>query len=348
MKDQIKLGKQIVGPMYKPFLIADMSANHNGSLKQAYKIIDSAKKFGVDAIKLQSFTPDTMTIDIKKNDFKIKNGLWKGKYLYDLYRKAQTPFIWHKNLFNYARKKNIICFSTPFDETSLELLESLDCPFYKIASFEMTDLLLLKKIAMTRKPIIISTGLANLSEIDKSIKTLKKYGTKHIIILYCVSSYPAKLEEFNLYNLLILKKRYKTIVGLSDHSTNNFIANCSITLGASVIEKHIALPYQKVGLDVPFSMKGKKIKSLRDDINNAWILKGRKKFIRKKSEIENKKFRRSIYCIKDIKKGEKFNINNIKRIRPGYGLPLEYFEKILGKISKTNIKRGNPIKKNNI
>jgi len=224
----------------KTYFIAEISANHNGSLQQAKKIIYTAKKYGADAVKLQTYTPDTMTIKSKKSDFKIQGGLWDGKTLWDLYKKAQTPFEWHKELFGYAKKIKITCFSTPFDESAVDLLESLNCPFYKVASFEMNHIPLIKRIAQTKKPIIISTGMANLKEIDIAYKTAKKNGAKEIILLYCVSNYPSKISDFNFNNIRILKERYNCKVGFSDHSIDNKVVGAAIAAGAEVIEKHIA------------------------------------------------------------------------------------------------------------
>ncbi len=228
-----------------PLFVAEISANHNGSLLHAKKLIRLAKIYGANAVKLQTYTPDTLTIKSNKLDFKIRGGLWNGKTLWDLYQKAQTPFEWHKELFNYAKKLKIICFSTPFDETAVDLLESLDCPFYKVASFEMNHIPLIKKIAQTKKPIIISTGMANLKEIDLAYKTAKKNGSKEITLLYCVSNYPSKISDFNFNNIRILKERYNCRVGFSDHSTDNKIVAAAIAGGAEVIEKHIHMKLKK-------------------------------------------------------------------------------------------------------
>ena len=243
-----------------PFFVAEISANHNGSLLHAKKLIKIAKKYGADAVKLQTYTPDTLTIKCNAKDFKIKSGLWNGKTLWDLYEKAHTPFEWHKELFQYAKKIKIICFSTPFDETAVDLLESLKCPFYKVASFEINHIPLIKKIAQTKKPIIISTGMANLKEIDLAYKVAKKNGAKEVILLYCVSNYPSKISDFNFNNIRILKERYNCRIGFSDHSTNNKVVAAAIASGAEIIEKHIALDRQKKGFDLAFSLKGKEIK----------------------------------------------------------------------------------------
>ena len=280
-----------------PFFVAEISANHNGSLFHAKELIKIAKKHGADAVKLQSYTPHTLTIKCDKTDFKIRGGLWNGKTLWDLYTKAQTPFEWHKDLFDYARKLKIICFSTPFDESAVDFLETLNCPFYKVASFEMNHIPLIKKIARTKKPIIISTGMANLKEIDLAYKTAKKNGANEIILLYCVSNYPSKISDFNFNNIRILKERYNCKVGFSDHSTENKVVAAAIAAGAEVIEKHIALEGQKKGFDLKFSLKGQEIKNYAQIIKDTSLMMGKKYFFRNKSENQSLQFRRSIYAL---------------------------------------------------
>ena len=329
----------------RPFFIAEISANHCGLIKIAKKLIFNAKRYGADAVKLQTYTADSMTLNINKKEFKINSGIWKGKKLWDLYDKAHTPYAWHKELFNYAKKIKIKCFSTPFDEDAVDFLEKLNCPFYKVASFEMTDLPLIKKIAKTKKKIIISTGMSNVREIETSFNTAVKYGSGEIILLYCVSNYPSKKEDFNLNNIRILKERFNCKVGLSDHSTDNEISKMAIAAGAEVIEKHIALNGKPKGLDSHFSLKGKEIKNFRIAINDAADLLGKKFFFRNKTEQKNKKFRRSIYAIKDIKKGEKFSPQNIKKIRPGYGLEPAYYDKLINKRSPYKLKKASPLNK---
>tara|TARA_B110000438_G_C15725855_1_gene611962 strand:+ start:59 stop:1075 length:1017 start_codon:yes stop_codon:yes gene_type:complete len=326
-----------------PFLIAEISSNHCGSFHLAKKLIKCAKVNGADAVKIQTYTPDTMTLKSNKKYFKIKSGLWKNYNLWDLYNEAKTPLEWHKKLFKYAKSIGIILFSTPFDETSVDFLEKLNCPIYKIASFEMTDLPLIKKIAKTKKPIIISTGMSSLIEIEEAYKTAKKFGSKNITLLYCVSNYPSKLSDFNLNNIKVLKQKFKCKIGLSDHSKDNRVAITAIASGAEVIEKHIALENQKKGLDIKFSLKGSEIKRFKDDISLTYKLLGKKSFFRNKSEDKSKNLRRSIFAIKDIKKGEKFTSQNIKRVRPGYGLAPKFYEILLKKKSLKNIKKAEPI-----
>ena len=245
----LKLGKKIINENSKPLLIAEMSCNHCGSFFTAKKIILASKKMGADFIKFQTYEPHTMTIKTKNKLLQIQDGLWKGKYLWDLYKKAQTPFSWQKKLFAYARKIGIEPFSTPYDHTAVDLLEKIKCPIYKIASFELTDLPLIKKIAKTKKPIIISTGMAEMNEIEDAIKIIKKYGNKNFIILYCVSTYPAVEKDFHLYNIKILQNKFKCFVGLSDHSNSPKIASLAVSMGAKIFEKHVALQKQKKGFE---------------------------------------------------------------------------------------------------
>jgi len=327
-----------------PYFIAEISANHNGSLDKAKKLIFHAKKYGADAVKLQTYTADTITIKSNRKEFFIKKGIWKGLYLWDLYNKAKTPFDWHKQLFDYARKINITCFSSPFDETAVDLLESLRTPFYKIASPEITHIPLIKKIARTKKLIIMSTGMANLKEIDMAYKIAKNNGAKEIILLYCVSNYPSKITDFNFNNIKILKERYKCKIGFSDHSIDNKVVAAAIAAGAEVIEKHIALEGQTKSIDLAFSLKGKEIKNYAKVIKETSLLMGKKFFFRNKTEYQNLKFRRSIYAVSDIKKGEKFTKKNIKVIRPAYGILPVYFEKLINKKSPFHIKTQTPLK----
>jgi pseudaminic acid synthase len=338
-----KIIKKIFDQNCPPILIAEISANHNGSFKNAKKLILTAKKNGADIVKLQTYEPKNMTIDISKKDFMVKHGLWKNYKLWDLYKMAQTPLSWQKKLFDYAKKINIPCFSTPYDDEGVELLEKINTPIYKVSSFEMSDIPLIKKICKTGKPLIISTGLAQLKDIEKIYKILKSHNCKNFVFLYCVSSYPAKIEDFNLNNIKILKKKFKCEVGFSDHSLDNSVSMMAVSMGARVIEKHIALENQKKGLDIEFSIKGKEIKKFKNDLLKAWKLIGEEKFFRSKNELINKKFQRSIYVINKINKGDKFTVNNIKRIRPGFSLSAERWDYILGKKSNKNFKIGSRI-----
>ena len=328
-----------------PYIIAEISGNHCGSFEKAKKLIKCAKINGADAVKLQTYTADMMTIKSSKSYFKINDGLWKGYDLWDLYNKAHTPLSWHPKLFNYAKEIGITLFSTPFSEEAVDYLEKLNCPFYKVASFEMTDHPLVAKISRTKKPIIISTGMANLQEIEATVRIAKKNGAKKIILLYCVSNYPSDINDFNLANIEILKKKFKCDVGLSDHSKDNRVAAAAVIAGAEVFEKHIALDNQKKGHDIKFSLKGKELRTYRNEIDLSHKLLGKNKFKRDKSEDKSKIFRRSIYANKVIKKGEKFNINNIKRRRPNIGLEPKYYDYLLNKKSPKNYKPGESISK---
>ena len=343
-----KIIKKIFDKKAPPVLIAEISANHNGSIKKAKKLILTAKNNGADLVKLQTYEPRNMTINSAKKDFLIKDGLWKGYKLWDLYKEAQTPLKWQKELFNYAKKIKIPCFSTPYDDEGVDLLKKLNSKLYKISSFEMKDSALVKKICSIGKPVIISTGLANLNEISEVYKVAKKSGCKQLVLLYCVSSYPARNVDFNLNNIDILQKKFKCEIGFSDHSTDNSVAMLAISRGARVIEKHIALDGQKDGLDIEFSIKGKEIRKFKKDMLKAWTLLGKNKFFRTGNELKNIKFQRSIYVVKNIKKGEKFSTNNIKRIRPGFSLPANKWDFILGRKSKKKYLIGSRINKKDL
>ena len=338
-----KIIKKIFDNKSPPLLVAEISANHTGSIEKAKKLILTAKKNGADLVKLQTYEPRNMTINSSRKDFLVKEGLWKGYKLWDLYREAQTPLKWQKKLFDYSKKIKIPCFSTPYDDEGVNLLKKLNSKLYKVSSFEMKDSSLVKKICSIGKPVIISTGLAKLNEINEVYNVAKKAGCKKLVLLYCVSSYPANNEDFNLNNIDILKKKFKCEIGFSDHSTDNSVAMLAISRGARIIEKHIALDGQKDGLDIEFSIKGKEIKKFKNDMLKAWTLLGKKKFFRTGNELKNIKFQRSIYVVKDIKKGEIFSSKNIKRIRPGFSLAANKWEFILGKKSKKSYSVGSRI-----
>ena len=331
--------------MKKTYFVAEVSANHCGSILIAKKLIKCAKINGADAVKLQTYTADTMTIKSNKKYFQINEGLWKGYNLWDLYDEAHTPISWHKKLFDYANQLGITIFSTPFDETAVDLLEELNCPFYKIASLEMTDLTLIEKIAKTKKPIIMSTGTANLDEIEMSYNYARKKGVKDITLLYCVSKYPSKNSDFNINNIKILKEKFECRIGFSDHSKDNNVAKTAVAAGAEVVEKHIALENQVDGLDIDFSLKGDEINIFRDSIDATYSLLGSKKFIRDKSELKSKLLRRSVFVSSDIRKGEYFTTSNIKRVRPGHGVDPKYYKLIMNRRSPFNFTKGDPITK---
>lgn len=339
------INKKKIGSNYKPYLIAELSANHNGKITNALKVVKAAKDSGADAIKLQTYTPDTLTINSTKKDFQIRSGNWKGNTLYKLYRKAQTPYSWHKRIFDYAKSINLTCFSTPFDETAVDLLEDLKCPAYKIASFEIVDHKLIKYIAKTGKPIILSTGMANLEEINEAVNVLKSNGCSNFALLHCVSAYPTPYDEMNLKNIEYLQNRFKTVVGLSDHSLGINVPIAAVALGASIIEKHFVLNKRIKSPDSFFSITPKDFKNLSQMIKDSWKSIGQVNFNLSKSEKQSIKFRRSIYVVKDLKKGEKFTTENIKIIRPGYGIKPKYYEKIINMKSNLNLKKGTALKK---
>ena len=326
-----------------PYIIAEISANHNGSLKNAKKLIDTAKKYGANAVKLQTYTPDMMTIRENLINFKIKKGLWKGRNLWELYNLGQTPLNWHSKLFKYAKKIKIKIFSTPFSEEAVNFLEKLNCPAYKIASFEMNDYNLVKTAANTKKPLILSTGLSSMEEVEKAVLVARRNGCKDLTLMYCVSNYPSRSNDFNLKFIEEFKRKFKCKVGLSDHSLGNDIAKFSLIYGASVFEKHIALKGQRKGLDLDFSLKGEKFREYIDSINQTFKLINNSKLSRSKNELSNKVFRRSIYAIKDIAKGDFFSKKNIRTFRPEKGISAAYYLDILKKKSPINIKKNYPL-----
>ena len=329
----------------RPYIIAEISGNHNGSIDRAKELVKLAKENGADCVKIQTYTPDTMTIKSNKDDFLIKGGLWDGYNLWDLYDWAQTPFEWQKELFEYANSIGITMISTPFDQSAVDLLESLSCPFYKVASFELTDLPLIKYIAQTKKPIILSTGMANEKEIKEAIDIITQYGSGDFILLHCVSGYPTPVEEINLDTITLLKKKFKCEIGLSDHTLGNTSAILSIALGAKVIEKHFTFDRSEGGPDAEFSMEPHELKDLSENISLAHKAIGVGSFEMKSAEESNIKFRRSIYVVNDIKKGDVFTKENIRRIRPGYGLEPKDYEKIIGLKAKRDLEEGNPLTK---
>lgn len=336
----IEIAGRKIGQKYPPYVIAELSANHNGDLQKALDSMTMAKKCGVDAIKLQSYTPDTMTIDCDKEEFQITGGLWDGYKLYDLYRWAQTPFEWHQALFEHARSIGITCFSTPFDETAVDLLEELDVPAYKIASFEATDLPLIRYIASKKKPIILSTGMADLIEITEAVTAAREGGCKHLILLHCISSYPAPIEQSNLLTIPDMAKHFGVQVGLSDHTISNTAAVTSVALGATVIEKHFILAREAKGPDSEFSIVPDELQALCRETKDAWLALGEAGYERKPVEEQNIKFRRSVYFVKDMKAGEIITSQHIRRIRPGFGLPPKFFDRLIGKSVNQDIEYG--------
>ena len=348
MQQSIQLDGKPVGPGHKPYIIAEVSANHNGSIEKAKDIIAEAARRGADAVKLQTYTADTITIKSDRPEFKIKGGLWDGYQLWDLYDWAHTPFEWHGELFAHAKSHGITCFSSPFDDTAVDLLESLDAPFYKIASFEMTDIPLIRKVASTQKPMIMSTGLATLDEIETSLTAAKEAGSGEIILLHCISGYPTPLEQANLKLMTELRDRFDVLVGLSDHTLSNTAAVAAVAMGACVIEKHFTLDRSDGGADAEFSMEPDQLQDLCEQAVGAWHAIGDGTRLAPSVQDSNRVFRRSIYCVAAIRKGEKFTSENIRCIRPGLGLPPERYDTLLGKKAAADIEYSTPIAEEHI
>ncbi len=334
------INKRKIGPNELPFIIAEMSANHNGDINNAYKIIDMAKQAGADAVKLQTYKPDTITMDMRTPEFMIEGGLWDGQSLYELYKEAHMPWEWHQPLFDYAKKVGITIFSSPFDNTAVDLLEDLNTPAYKIASFEAVDLPLIKYVAQTGKPMIISTGMADAQEIQEAIEAAREGGCKELAILHCVSGYPAPAEDYNLRTLTDMQKKFGLVTGLSDHTIDNTTAITSVALGASIIEKHVTLDRNGGGPDDSFSLESEELKQLCVGAKTAWKSLGRVDYGRKSSEQANVKFRRSLYFSRDVKKGERITMHNVKSIRPGFGLSPKNLDRILQMICTEDVKKG--------
>lgn len=335
-----------IGKTHKPFIIAEMSGNHNQSLERALKIVEAAAEAGVDALKLQTYTADTMTLDISGGEFIIedKNSLWYGENLYNLYKKAYTPWEWHKPIFDKCKELGIIAFSTPFDATSVDYLEGLNVPCYKIASFENIDIPLLKKVAQTGKPVIMSTGMVTLEELTESVETLKNNGCKEIILLKCTSSYPASPENTNILTIPDMKQRFPYCeIGLSDHTMGIGVSVASVALGATVIEKHFTLSRADGGVDAAFSMEPEEMKQLVIETERAWQALGKVSYDLTEKEKASLKFRRSLYIIEDMKVGEVLSEKNLRAIRPGYGLPPKHYEDLLGKKVVKDVKKGTPV-----
>lgn len=327
-----------------PYIIAELSANHNGSLDTALRIIEEAKKSGADAIKLQTYTADTITLNSDAEDFQIRGGLWHGKTLYQLYQEAHMPWAWHKPLFDHARQLGITIFSSPFDTTAVDLLEDLNAPAYKIASFEAVDLPLIRYVAGTGKPMIISTGMADAEEIEEAINAAREGGCRELAILHCVSGYPAPAEDYNLRTMSDMIQRFGLVTGLSDHTLDNTTAISSVVLGAAVIEKHFTLDRSGGGPDDSFSLEPSELAALCRDSRTAWSALGRIDYGRKSSEQANAQFRRSLYFVKDLSAGDVITEDCIRSVRPGYGMAPKHFSRIIGKKMKKAVQRNTPVK----
>jgi len=345
MNKPVKIGGQFIGKGYPPFVVAEMSGNHNQSLKIALQIVEAAAMAGVDAIKLQTYTADTITIDGDSGDFFIDDpeSLWKGQSLYKLYQKAYTPWDWHEPIFNRCRELGVIAFSTPFDETAVDFLESLAAPAYKIASFENNHLPLIKKAALTGKPLIISTGMATDSEIKEAVDTARESGCHDIILLKCTSTYPATPENTNLLTMPDMKKRFRVNTGISDHTLSIGVSVAAVALGAVMIEKHLTLARSQGGVDSAFSLEPVEMKLLVDEAKKAWQALGKVNYGPVDEEKPSLRFRRSVYVVQDIEKGQEFTPENIRIIRPGLGMHPRYYEDALGQKASCNIKKGTPL-----
>jgi len=327
-----------------PYVIAEMSANHNGNIETALKLIETAMLAGADAVKIQTYRPDTITLNCDSEDFRIHGGLWDDRILYDLYQEAHLPWEWHPTLFEYARKLEITIFSTPFDNTAVDLLEDLNAPAYKIASFEAIDHELIKYVASTRKPMIISTGMADAQEIQEAIDAAREGGCRELALLHCVSGYPAPAADYNLRTIPDMIQRFKLVTGLSDHTLDNTTAIASVAMGASIIEKHFTLDRSGGGPDDSFSLEPAELLELCKDSKTAWQALGHVDYGRKTSEIENVKFRRSLYFVKDLKAGDVITRDVLRSVRPGFGLAPKFLDQLIGKVLKENVKINTAVK----
>ena len=338
----IKVANREVGVDRAPLIIAEMSGNHNQSLERALEIVEAAAKTGVHALKIQTYTPDTMTIDLDEGEFHISapKSLWAGTSLYELYGKAYTPWEWHKPIFDRARELGMIPFSTPFDDTAVDFLESLDVPCYKISSFENTDLPLIRRVTATGKPLIISTGMATVAELDETVRAAREAGCKDLILLKCTSTYPATAANTNILTIPHLRELFDCEVGLSDHTMGVGVSVASVALGATVIEKHFTLNRVDGGVDSAFSMEPAEMAQLVVETERAWQALGQVCYGPTEAEKESLQFRRSLYVVKDIKAGDVLSCENVRAIRPGLGLPTKYLEQVLGKTVKHDVNRG--------
>ena len=343
MKD-IAINGRPIGPDHPPYVIAELSANHNGDLDQALRIIDAAQQAGADAVKIQTYRPDTITLKSDAPDFTITDGLWAGHTLYDLYEWAHTPWDWHEALFAHAARRGITLFSSPFDTTAVDLLENLGAPAYKIASFEAVDLPLIRYVAATGKPMIISTGMADLDEISEAVEAARAGGCKELALLHCVSGYPAPASDYNLATIPDMAARFGLPVGLSDHTLDNTTAIASVALGACIIEKHVTLDRQGGGPDDSFSLEPADLAALCDGTRTAWNALGRVDYGRKSSEQGNIQFRRSLYFVESLRAGQVITAQAIRSVRPGFGLAPKHLDRIIGCRVKRDVAKNTPVR----
>ncbi len=342
MRGEIKIADRLIGRDHPPFVIAEMSGNHNQSLERALEIVEAAARTGAHALKIQTYTPDTMTLDLDEREFHISDpkSLWAGTSLYKLYGEAYTPWEWHAPIFKRARELGIIAFSTPFDDTAVDFLESLDVPCYKIASFENTDLPLIRRVAATGKPLIISTGMATVAELDETVRAAREAGCKDLILLKCTSTYPATAENTNILTIPHLRELFGCEVGLSDHTMGVGVSVASVALGATVVEKHFTLNRADGGVDSAFSMEPSEMTQLVKETGSAWQALGQVSYGPTSAEKKSLQYRRSLYVVQDIKAGEVLTLENLRAIRPGLGLPPKYLHQVLGKKVSRNIPKG--------
>lgn len=341
----LKIAGRSIGPSAPPLVIAEMSGNHNQSLERALKIVEAAAKAGAHALKIQTYTADTMTLDLSEGEFFISDpgSLWKGVSLYKLYQEAHTPWEWHKPIFDRAKELGLIVFSTPFDETAVDFLEKLDAPCYKIASFENTDIPLIRKAASTGKPLIISTGMATVAEMDETVRAAREAGCRDLVLLKCTSTYPASPENSNVLTVPHMRELFGCEVGLSDHTAGIGAAVAAVALGATVVEKHFTLNRDDGGVDSAFSLEPIELKSLVEETSRAWQSLGTVQYGTSEGEKKSKVYRRSLYVAENMRAGEEFSAHNLRAIRPGLGLEPRYYEIILGRKAKSDLRKGTPL-----